>query len=111
MLSFKLKLNIFWYDHEYFLKFISAGSTLERVQLVPTTHLNVLSTACTRAVWRDRIYYQLPPHSHCLGNSVNCLSWPLCIWTDGKYLSSCQQELREATKIHLEPEANKIKNT
>lgn len=69
---------------------------------VPTTHLNVLSSACSRAARRDGIYYWLPPHAHCLGNCLNCLPWPMCIWTDGKFLHSCQQESRDATKIHLE---------
>lgn len=35
----------------------------------------------------------------------------MCIWTDGKYLHSCQQESKDATKIHLElaKKKNKIK--
>lgn len=34
----------------------------------------------------------------------------MCIWTDGKYLHSCQQKPGNATKIYLEWEKKEKKN-
>lgn len=76
---------------------------------VPTTHLTALSSACIWAARRASSQYWLSPHAYCLGNCLNCLPWPMCIWTDGKYLHSCQQEPRGATKVHLEWKKRKKK--
>lgn len=77
---------------------------------VPASHLTALSSASTRAAGRASSQCRFSPHVHYLGNCLNCLPWSMCIWTDGKYLHSCQQKPGNATKIYLEWEKKEKKN-